>query len=270
MSCLKTGKALVFAALAAMVTMGPTTGPARAADTVRLGVIGGPEEEIAEVVKKVAATKGIDVKLVTFADYVLPNTALEDGDLDANAFQHKPYLDAQTKARGYHLVPIGYTIVEPIGLYSKTVKRLEDLPAGAKIGIPNDPSNGGRAINLLAAHGLLKIKDGQGLTPSPLDILENPRRFKLIELDAAQLPRALNDFDAAVINTNFAVEGGLDPRKDALLQEPIRDNPYGNIVVARQGDKDKSALKTLVAAYQSKEVADFLESRFKGAILPAW
>lgn len=266
MSLFKIVKALLLAAIL-------STGVHRAvsaAETVNLGVIAGPEEEIAEVVKKVAAAKGVEVKLVTFSDYVLPNTALEDGSLDANAFQHQPYLDAQTKARGYHLSPIGFSIVEPMGLYSRKIKRSDDIPAGARIGIPNDPSNGGRAINLLAAKGWLRLKSGLGLTPSLLDIADNPKKLKLVELDAAQLPRSLDDFDAAVINTNFAVEAGLDPRKDALLQEPIKDNPYGNIIVARTADKDRPALKILVAAYQSKEVADFLESRFKGAILPAW
>lgn len=247
-----------------------TTFGVRAADVVKLGIIGGAEEEIAGVVKTVAATKGLTVELVVFADYVLPNTALEAGDLDANAFQHKPYLDAQTQMRGFHIVPIGYTIVEPIGLYSKKVKRVTDLFRGAKIGIPNDPSNEGRAINLLAANGLLKIAEGKGLSPSLLDIVDNPRHFAFVELDAAQLPRALDDFDAAVINTNYALEGGLDPRKDVLLQESAKDNPYGNIIAVREKDKDKPALKVLVAAYQSKAVADFLETRFKGAILPAW
>jgi D-methionine transport system substrate-binding protein len=242
---------------------------AGAAEVVKLGVIGGAEEEIAEVAKAVAASHGVEVRLVTFADYVQPNAALDAGELDANAFQHKPYLDSQIAARGYHIVPIGFTIVEPIGLYSKKVKALADLPHGARVGLPNDPSNGGRAINLLAEGGLVKIKDGKGLTPSLLDVVDNPHGFRFIELDAAQLPRALDDFDAAVINTNFALEGGLDPSA-ALIQEPRQNNPYGNFIAAREKDKDRPALKTLVAAYQSKEVADFLAKRFKGAILPAW
>lgn len=256
----------LIAGLAAMAM----TFTAHAAEVVKLGVIGGPEEEIAEVAKKVAAAKGVDVQLVIFADYVQPNAALDAGDLDANAFQHKPYLDDQSAIHGYHIIPLGYTIVEPMGLYSKKVKQASDLPNGAKIGIPNDPSNGGRAINLLAAKGFVKIKEGRGLSPSLLDIVDNPHHFKFVELDAAQLPRALDDFDAAVINTNYAFEGHLDPRKDALLQEPTQNNAYGNLIAVREKDKDKPALKTLVAAYQSKEVADFLETRFKGAILPAW
>jgi len=245
-------------------------GTALAAEKLKLGVIGGSEEEIAEVVKKVAASKGLDIKLVPFADYVLPNSALESGELDANAFQHQPYLDAQTQARGYHLVPIGFTIVEPIALYSKKIKSLGELRDGALIGIPNDPSNGGRALNLLAANGLITLQPGKGLTPSPLDIATNPKNLKFSELDAPQLARSIDDFDAAIINTNHALNGGLDPRKDALLQESRQNNPYGNLIVVREKDKAKPVFKTLVAAYQSKEVAEFLETRFKGAILPAW
>jgi len=243
---------------------------ANAADRIKLGVIAGPEEEIAEAAVKAAAAKGLEVKLVVFQDYVLPNEALEAGELDANAFQHKPYLEAQIAAHGYHIVPAGFTIVEPIGLYSKKFKKAEDLPNGAKIGIPNDPSNGGRALNLLAVNGLISIKDGKGLTPSLLDITANPKKLQLIELDAAQLPRSLDDFAAAIINTNYAIDGGLDPRKDALLQEPRINNPYGNFVAVRAKDKDKPVFKTLVEAYQSPDVAKFIETRFKGAILPAW
>ncbi|MDR3437837.1 MetQ/NlpA family ABC transporter substrate-binding protein [Telmatospirillum sp.] len=251
----------------AVVLMAST---AQAADKIRLGVMGGAEEEIAQVVKNVAATKGLDVELVTFSDYVLPNEALENHELDANAFQHKPYLDAQKAAHGYHIIPLGATIVEPIGLYSKKIKSLDALPKPAKIGIPNDPSNGGRALKLLAANGLITVADDKGLTPSLADVQYDPKKIKLIELDAALLPRTLDDLDAAVINTNHALNGGLDPRKDALIQEPRQNNPYGNFIAVREADKDKPALKALVAAYQSPEVAAFLETRFKGAILPAW
>jgi len=247
-----------------------TLGPALADESLKLGVIGGPEEEIAEVAKKVAKTHGLELEIVTFQDYVLPNAALEAGDLDANAFQHQPYLDSQTKARGYHIVPVGFTIVEPIGLYSKKIKAIGDIKPGARIGIPNDPSNAGRALNLLAAHGLIKLAEGKGLSPSLLDISENPHKLEIVELDAAQLPRALPDFDAAVINTNYALEAGLNPKADALIQESRTNNPYGNFIAVQEKNKDKPVFKILVAAYQSKEVAEFLEKRFKGAVLPAW
>lgn len=247
-----------------------TLSSAQAAEKIKLGVIGGEEEEIAEVAKKVAAGKDLDVELVIFADYSLPNEALARGDLDANAFQHKPYLDAQIAARGYKIVPIGYTIVQPIGFYSKKVKKLEDLPEGAIIGIPNDPSNGARALKLLAAHGLIKLKDPSKADASPLDISDNPKNLAFTELDAALITKQLDDVDGAVINTTYALGAGLNPLTDAIVQESRTDNPYGNFIAVRAEDKDKPALKKLVEAYQSQEVKDFLEKRFKGSILPAW
>lgn len=256
--------------LLAALTLTLTVVTVQAEERIKLGVMGGAEEEIAEVAKKVAATKGLDIQLVTFSDYVLPNSALDAGELDANAFQHKPYLDAQIKAHGYHIVPIGFTIVEPIGLYSQKIKAFDQLPDGARIGIPNDPSNGGRALNLLAAHHLISIKEGKALTPSLLDVTDNPKKIQFVELDAAQLPRSLADLDAAIINTDHALNAHLDPKKDALIQEPRQNNPYGNFIAVREKDKDKPVFKTLVAAYESKEVEQFLETRFKGAILPAW
>lgn len=243
---------------------------AQAAETLKVGVMGGDEEEIAEVAQKVAARNGLEIKLVTFSDYTIPNEALEHGDLDANAFQHKPYLDAQIAARGYHIVPIGFTIVEPISFYSAKVKSFDALAKGATIGIPNDPSNGGRALNLLAAHGLIKLKDGVGLNPTVLDIVENPKNVTIKEIDAAQLATYLPDLDGAVINTNYAIGAGLNPQKDALIQESRTNNPYGNFIAVRAADKDKPIFKKLVAAYQSQDVSDFLAAKFKGAILPAW
>ena len=244
--------------------------PAAAAEKVKLGVIGGEEEEIAEVAKKVAAKDGLEIQIVTFSDYTLPNEALSRGDLDANAFQHQPYLNAQIAARGYKIVPAGFTIVEPIGFYSLKHKSFKDLPEGAQIGIPNDPSNGGRALNLLAANGLIKLASGKGLQPTVLDVTDNPKKVKFRELDAALLPKQLPDLDGAVVNTNYALGAKLDPRKDALVQESRTENPYGNFVAVRAGDESKPAIRKLVAAYQSPEVKAFLETRFKGAILPAW
>lgn len=257
------------AALGALIAAAAVL-PAHAADKVKVGVIGGDEEEIAEVAKKVAAKDGLDIQIVTFSDYTLPNEALSRGDLDANAFQHKPYLDAQIAARGYKIAPAGFTIVEPIGFYSVKLKNFKDLPEGAQIGIPNDPSNGGRALNLLAANGLITLAPGKGLQPTVLDVKDNPKKVKFHELDAALLPKQLADLDGAVINTNYALGAKLDPRKDALAQESRTNNPYGNFIAVRAGDETKPAILKLVKAYQSDEVKAFLDTRFKGAILPAW
>ncbi|MDR6953113.1 D-methionine transport system substrate-binding protein [Ancylobacter sp. 3268] len=258
------------ATLAAFTILPAHADEKAATDRIKLGVIGGDEEEIAEVAKKVAAKAGLEIEVVTFSDYTLPNEALSRGDLDANAFQHKPYLDAQIAARGYRIVPAGFTIVEPIGFYSLKIKDFKDLPEGAQIGIPNDPSNGGRALNLLAANGLITLAPGKGLQPTVLDVTGNPKKVKLRELDAALLPKQLADLDGAVINTNYALGAKLDPRKDALVQESRTDNPYGNFIAVRAGDEGKPAVVKLVKAYQSQEVKDFLGTRFKGAILPAW
>jgi D-methionine transport system substrate-binding protein len=250
--------------------LGLFAGAAQAAESIKLGVMGGSEEEIAEVAQKVAAQRGLDVDIVTFSDYLMPNAALADGDLNANAFQHVPYLDAQKAARGYDIVPVGATIVEPMGMYSEEIKTIDSVKPGARIGIPNDPTNGGRALLLLAAHGLISLREGSGPIPTVLDVAGNPKNLKLSELDAALLPRALGDLDAAVINTNFALDAGLDPRKNAIIREPRVDNPYSNVIAVRAEDKDAVWVKDLVAAYQSDAVAQFLEKRFKGAIEPAW
>lgn len=244
-------------------------GAGAASKPLRLGIMAGPEEEIAEVARAEAARRGLAVALVTFEDYALPNEALADGDIDANAFQHKPFLDAQIAARGYKLVPLGLTYVQPMGFYSKKITSVDALRHGDRVAIQNDPSNQGRALNLLAAHGLITLTAGRGLLPSLADVTGSAKSLDLVELDAAQLPRALDDVAMASVNTNYALAAGLDPAH-ALLAEPRAHNPYGNLVVVRAGDADKPEMKTLLAAFESDAVAQFLARRFHGAILPAW
>ena len=186
---------------------------------IKVGVTGGPHAQIFDRVKKVAEKDGLKIQIVEFSDYVQPNAALAAGDLDANSYQHKPYLDAQVADRGYKLVSVGYTVNFPIGLYSKKVKKLEDLKEGAKFGIPNDPTNGGRVLLVLQDKGLIKLRDGAGLKATPLDVVSNPKKLKFVELDAAQLPRSLDDLDDLAINTIFALSAGLNPGKDAIAQE---------------------------------------------------
>ena len=239
--------------------------------TVRLGTVGGPDAEVWQVVQKVAKKNGLNVKIVEFNDYVQPNAALDAGDLDANSFQHQPYLDSQIKQRGYKMVSVGYTYISPLGIYSKNLKSPKDLQ-GAKVAVPNDPSNENRALLLLAAQGVIKLKAGvgtNGVNATPLDIAENPKKLKIVELDAAQLARALPDVAAAVINTNYALAGGLQPTKDAIGLEDIH-SPYANIIVVRTQDKDKPWVKKLVAAYQSEEVRQFMKTQFKGAMVPSF
>jgi D-methionine transport system substrate-binding protein len=218
------------------------------------------------VVKKVAEKDGLKIQVVEFSDYVQPNAALSAGDLDANSYQHKPYLDAQVKDRGYKFVSVGNTVNFPIGLYSKKVKKLEDLKDGAKFGIPNDPTNGGRVLLLLQEKGLIKLRDGAGLKATPLDVVTNPKKLKFVELDAAQLPRSLDDLDASAINTNFAISAGLNPSKDAIAQENPQ-GPYVNLLVVREADKDKPWVAKLLKVYQSDEVRKFIQTEFKGSVL---
>lgn len=254
-------------ALACAAVLAPT---ALAQDKpLKIGVTAGPHAQIMEQVKKVAEKQGLKIQVVEFSDYVQPNAALAAGDLDANSYQHKPYLDAQIKDRGYKFVLAANTVNFPIGIYSRKIKKLAELKEGARFGIPNDPTNGGRVLLLLQAQGLIKLKDGAGLKATPLDVVSNPKKLKFIELDAAQLPRSLDDLDASAINTNFAISAGLNPKTDAIAQEDAH-SPYVNILVVREADKDKPWVAQLVKAYHSPEIRQFIETQFKGSVLPGW
>ncbi|SMG32287.1 MetQ/NlpA family ABC transporter substrate-binding protein [Paraburkholderia susongensis] len=239
---------------------------------IKVGTIGGPDAQIWEVVTKVAKREGLNVKVIEFNDYIQPNAALDAGDLDANSFQHQPYLDSQIKQRGYKLVNVGLTYISPLGVYSKKLKSLKDLPQGAKVGVPNDPSNENRALLLLQAQGLIKLKDGAatgGNNATPLDVVENPKKIRFVQLDAALLPRSLSDVDVAVINTNFALAAGMQPTRDAIALEDIH-SPYANLIAVRAKDKDQPWVKKLVAAYQSEEVRQFIKTQFKGSMVPSF
>ncbi|WP_434624106.1 MetQ/NlpA family ABC transporter substrate-binding protein [Azospirillum sp. B2RO_4] len=259
---------LLAGAATLAVAFGATLNPV-AAETIKVGVTAGPHAQILEAVKPIAAKDGLDIQIIEFTDYVIPNQALAGGDLDANSFQHQPYLDNQVKDRGFDLVSVGKTVVYPIGIYSKKVKSLDELQSGAKVAIPNDPTNGGRVLLLLQAKGLIKLKDGGNLKASPIDIVENPKKLEIVELDAAQLPRSLDDVTVAAINTNFALEAGIDPVKDAIAREAA-DSPYANVIAVRKADKDKPWVAKLVKSYQSPEVKEFILTKFKNAVVPAF
>jgi D-methionine transport system substrate-binding protein len=239
------------------------------AETIKIGVTPAEHAQIMEQVKKVAAAKGLDIEILEFSDYVVPNQALADGELQANSFQHQPYLDNQVADRKFDLVSVGTTITTPMGVYSKKVKSLDELKDGATVGIPNDPTNGGRAILVLASKGLIKVNPDAGLKVTPADITENPKNIQIVELDAAQLPRSLDDTDASVINTNYATAGGLNPKKDAIAIESEK-SPYANVIAVRSQDKDKPWVKTLVESYQSPEVKNFIIEKYNGTVIPSW
>jgi D-methionine transport system substrate-binding protein len=242
---------------------------AASAETIKVGVTPGPHAQVLEAAKAVAAKKGLDIQIIEFSDYVVPNAALEAGDLQANSFQHQPYLDNQVADRKFKLVSVGNTINFPMGIYSKKVKSWDEVKTGASLAIPNDPTNGGRVLILLRDKGIIKLKDGVGFKPTLLDITDNPKKLKVIEVDAAQIPRTLPDVDIAGINTNYASQAGLDPVKDAILREDPK-GPYANIIAVRAADKDKPWVKTLVESYQSPEVKAFIEDKFKGSVLATW
>ncbi|MBB3998536.1 MetQ/NlpA family ABC transporter substrate-binding protein [Aureimonas pseudogalii] len=260
----------VLAALLASVTaMGMGMASAQA-ETVKVGIMAGEDEDVWKVVATEAAKGGLTVEPVIFADYTQPNEALDRGEIQANAFQHKPYLDAQVQQRGYKVVPAGYTALFPIGLYSKSVESVAELPEGAAIGIPNDPSNGGRALNLLQDLGIIKLREGAGILATAIDVEENPRNVEIRELDAGIVGRSIADLAAGVVNTDWAFKSGLDPAKERIGQETLTDNPYRNFIAVRTDDETKPWVKTLVSAYQSEPVKAALQTAYKGAALPAW
>jgi D-methionine transport system substrate-binding protein len=205
-----------------------------------------------------------------FNDYTQPNEALERGDVDANAFQHKPYLDNQIKTRGYHITPVGFTAVWPIGLYSHKVHAVADIPKGAVIGIPNDPSNEGRALIVLQGAGLIKLKPGTGILATTADIAENPKGLAIKELDAGVVGRSIDDLTAAVVNTDWALKSGLKPETDRIAQEPLADNPYRNFIAVKSGHENDPWVKILVASYQNDAVRQALAKVYRGTGLPAW
>jgi D-methionine transport system substrate-binding protein len=242
--------------------------PARA-ETIRIGVTAGPHAEIMDVVKKVAADRGLDIKVVEFTDYVIPNQALALGDLEANSFQHEPYLKNQISKTGWKIVKVANTIASPQGVYSLKYRKLDDLPDGARVAIANDPSNGARGLMILALHGLIRLKDPSDVASTIADITDNPKKLRFVELDAAQLPRALQDVDLVSINNNYAVQAGLNPAVDAIARENA-EGPWVNILAVREENAHRPWVQQLIEAYHSDAVKEFLEKRFKGTYIAAW
>lgn len=255
--------------LSALVSALALSAAAAMAEDIKVGVSPGEHAEIMEEVAKVAAPKGLNIEVIEFSDYVVPNQALNDGDLNANSFQHRPYLENQIKDRGFDLVEIATTITTPMGIYSDRIEDLADLPEGANVGIPNDPTNGGRALLLLQDLGLIALADGTGLVPTPLDVTENARDLKFVELDAAQLPRSLADTDISIINTNYALDAGLNPKTDAIAMEKP-DSPYVNIIVVKEGQQDQPWVAQLIEAYHSPEIKAFIKEKYDGSVLTSW
>lgn len=236
---------------------------------IKMGVTAGPHAEVMDEVAKEAAKQGITIKVVEFNDYVQPDKALAEGDLDMNSMQHQPYLDNVVKKQGLKLKAIGKTIILPMAVYSHKYKDINEIADGAKVTIPNDPTNGARALLLLQQAGLIKLKNGESVDASVPDITDNPKHLQFVELDAAQIPRSLDDTDLACVNTNYAIPAGLNPQKDSLLVES-KDSPYANVMVVREGDENNETYKKVLAIYQSEPIKKFIQEHFQGSVLPAF
>jgi D-methionine transport system substrate-binding protein len=254
----------LLAAMAAVAALS-----AQANESLNVAATAVPHAEILEFVKPQLAEQGVDLNVKIFTDYIQPNAQVAQKAMDANFFQHQPYLDEFNKGRGTDLVAVTGVHLEPLGAYSSKIKSLDELGNGANVVVPNDATNGGRALLLLQKNGLIRLKDQSNILATTKDIVENPKGLKIRELEAATIPRVLTQVDLALINTNYALEAKLDPSKDALFIEG-NDSPYVNILVARPDNKDSPAMQKLAAALHSPELKQFITEKYKGAVLPAF
>lgn len=261
-------KSLIGTLAASALTLG--AGNALADEhAIKVGTVAGPETDVMQVAAEIAQREyGLEVEIIEFTDYVTPNAALADGSLDANAYQHEPYMRSMVEDRGYDFAIAGYTFVYPIGAYSEKYDSIEELPDGATIALPNDPSNEGRSLILMHNEGLIELEDPEFLEATPLDIAENPHDFEFREIEAAQLPRVLPDVDMAFINNTFAQPAGLS-LDDALIKEGA-ESPYVNLIVVRGGDEEREAIQQLVKAYQTEEVEAKADELFGPQAVPGW
>ncbi|HEY1013925.1 MAG TPA: MetQ/NlpA family ABC transporter substrate-binding protein [Herpetosiphonaceae bacterium] len=268
--------------LAALAACGGTASPAAETGTtpaagapaalkLKVGASPVPHAEILNYIKdNLAAREGLTLEVVEFTDYVQPNLALSEGQIDANFFQHVPYLEQFASDRKLDLASVGAVHIEPLGIYSKKITALDAVPDGAVVAIPNDPTNAGRALQLLAANGLITLKEGVGVDATVQDIATNPKNLEISELEAAQLPRSLEDTTLSVINGNYALEIGLKPNKDALALEKAEGNPYANVLAVAKGHEQDPAVQKLIKLLQSPEVKQFIETKYEGVVIPAF
>jgi D-methionine transport system substrate-binding protein len=253
----------------------PTSAAATSASgsTIKLkvGASPTPHGDILKYVKEnLAAKEGLDLTIVEFTDYVMPNLALKDGQIDANFFQHVPYMEDFGKEHNIDLVAVAKVHIEPLGIYSKKIKSLADVPENAVVAIPNDATNSGRALHLLEANGLIKLKPNAGIKATAQDIADNPKKLQIKELEAAQLPRSLDDTTLSVINGNYAIDSGLKPNQDALALEKGQDNPYANVLTVLKGHENDAGIQKLAKLLNSPELKKFIEDKYQGAVIPAF
>ncbi|WP_199552541.1 MetQ/NlpA family ABC transporter substrate-binding protein [Streptomyces sp. N35] len=262
----------VAGALVALSACGGGADPASGGDKNGKLVVGATPvpagEVLAYIQKDLAKKKGLDLEVKEFTDYVLPNTALDEGSLDANLYQNAPFLDDFNKSKGTDLTSVTGVYLPPMGVYSKKTKDVSSLKDGAVVAVPNDTTNEGRALQLLASQGVIELEKDAGTTASPADITKNPKKLVIKELEPAQLPRSLDDVDAAVINNNFALDAGLSPKDDSIHLESVENNPYVNILAVKKGDESDPRVKKLAELLTSPEVKQFIEDKYKGSVLP--
>ncbi len=265
--------ALVLSGLALFAAGSGANAQAPAADKpLKIGVSAGPYGDILREAAKLSAEQGVKAEIIEFTDWNQPNAALQAGDIDLNNFQNRPYLANQVKTRGYTIVALDESILVPAGLYSKKYTSFADIPAGSKIAIPNDPTNGGRALLLFQKAGLIKLKPGSGLYASVLDVVDNPKNLKIVEIDAAQLPRSLDDVAAAFVSSNYAYLAGLQLKSALLAETTLEESkPYFTLVfAAREDRKDDPRIAKFIAVYRSQPVKDFTLAKFNGSLIPTW
>ncbi|MCL7748207.1 MetQ/NlpA family ABC transporter substrate-binding protein [Halalkalibacter alkaliphilus] len=261
--------ALSMIGLAACGGGGDTGTGELAEDQLKVGVTAGPHEQIMEKVIELAAEEGLEIDMTVFTEYVMPNVALDEGELDLNSFQHKPYLDNFKEERNLDLIDVATTVNFPMGIYSIAVTDVAELQEGDKVGLPNDPTNGARALILFEQAGLLTLDPDAGVTATVNDITDNPYNLEFIELEASQIPRQLDELAAAAINTNFAIEHGYVPTEDSIFIEPS-DSPWVNVLAVRTENESDAVIQKFIEIYQSEEVKQFIEEEFAGSVVASW
>lgn len=260
----------LLAALAATVLLTSGCTKTETTDSIKVGVTAGPHAAIVTEAAKVAKTRGLNVRVIEFTDYITPNKALSEKELDANVYQHAPFLNNFNKNNGTDLKVVAKGVVQPMGFYSRNIRSLDAIPEGARIAIPNDPTNGGRALLLVQASGLITLKDGGTHTATIKDIAANPKNIQFVELEAAQLPRSLDDVAISVIPMNYVISAGLSAKKDGFYFES-REAPFALMIIAARPDNEENpAIKTFIESYQSEPVREFIAKTFDGAVQPAW
>lgn len=244
-------------------------GSTKDSDTLVVGASPEPHSKILELVKDDLKEEGVTLEIKDYSDYVQPNMAVADGEIDANFFQHEPYLENFVEERGVDLISVGKVHIEPMGLFSKSIKSLDELKDGAKISIPNDPTNGARALLLLQDNGIIKLDPDAGFNATEKDIIENEKNIVIQPLEAAQLSRTLEDVDASIINGNYALEAGLNPVEDAIIIED-KESPYSNILVVKKGNEDNENIQKLIKALQSEKIRKHIEENYDGGVVPSF